>query len=58
MLIGFILAERIEALSLQMSNLYTVDMLLDRPLFLTLIVCAFAMFVWGVFFNRNKLDYT
>jgi len=58
MLIAFILAERIEALSLQMSNLYTVDMLLDRPLFLTLIACAFAMFVWGVFFNQNKLDYT
>ena len=58
MLIGFILADRIEALSLQMTNLYTVDMLLDRPLFLTLIACATAMFVWGVFFNRNKINYT
>ena len=58
MLIGFILAERIEALSIQMSNLYTLDSLLDRPIFLTLVALAFAMFIWGVFFNRNKLDYT
>jgi len=58
MLIGFILADRIEALSLQMTNLYTVDMLLDRPLFLALVACATAMFIWGVFFNGNKIDYT
>jgi putative tricarboxylic transport membrane protein len=58
MLIGFILADRIEALSVQMSNLYTVDSLIDRPIFLTLVALAVAMFIWGVFFNKNKLDYT
>jgi len=58
MLIGFILAERIEALSLQVGNLYTLDTLISRPIFLTLIACALAMLIWGVFFNRNKLDYT
>jgi len=58
MLIGFILADRIESLSLQMSSLYTIDKLLDRPIFLGLCVAVVVIFVYGVFFNKNKLDYS
>jgi TctA family transporter len=58
MLIGFILADRIESLSLQMSSLYTIDKLLDRPIFLGLCVAVIGMFIYGVFFNKNKLDYS
>jgi TctA family transporter len=58
MLIGFILADRIESLSLQMFNLYTVDKLLDRPIFLVLVACVIGMFYYGVFVNKQRLDYS
>jgi putative tricarboxylic transport membrane protein len=58
MLIGFILADRVESLSLQMSSLYTIDTLLDRPIFLGLCIAGIAMFIYGVFFNKSKLDYS
>jgi len=58
MLIGFILADRIESLSLQMTSLYTIDKLLDRPIFLGLCVAVIGMFIYGVFINKNKLDYS
>jgi len=58
MLIGFILAERIESLSLQMTNLYSFETLMVRPIFLVLCVAVVVMFIWGVFFNKNKLDYS
>lgn len=58
MLIGFILADRIESLSLQMTNLYTLETLMVRPIFLGLCVAVIGMFIWGVFFNKNRLDYS
>ena len=58
MLIGFILADRIESLSLQMFNLYTVEKLLDRPIFLVLVACVIGMFYYGVFVNKQRLDYS
>jgi len=57
MLIGFILAERIESLSIQMSTLYTIDKLLQRPIFLSLCVAALVVFIYGVFYNKRKIDY-
>lgn len=58
MLIGFILADRIESLSLQMMSLYTPDQLLGRPIFLVLVALVIGVFVYGVFINKQRLDYS
>ena len=58
MLIGFILADRIESLSLQMTSLYTIDTLLQRPIFLGLCAAVIGMFIYGVFINKTRLDYS
>jgi len=58
MLIGFILADRIESLSLQMFILYDIPKLLDRPIFLSLCVAVIGMFIYGVFFNKTRLNYS
>jgi len=58
MLMGFILADRIESLTLQMFGLYTPEKLLDRPIFLGLMVAVIAMFIYGVFINKQRLDYS
>ena len=56
MLMGFILADRVEALTLQMTRLYNVDKLLDRPIFLGLCALIVLVFVWGIL-RRGKLEY-
>ena len=56
LLFGFILAERIESLSIQMYGMYTFDRLLTRPMFWTLIGVIFIILVWGLS-KRNKLEY-
>ena len=58
MLMGFILADRIESLTLQMFNLYTFEKLMDRPIFLGLVACVIGMFIYGVFINKTRLDYS
>ena len=58
MLMGFILADRIESLTLQMFNLYTFEKLIDRPIFLGLVTCVIGMFIYGVFINKTRLDYS
>ena len=56
MLFGFILAERVEALSIQMFSLYNIEKLLDRPIFWTLVLLIVVVATWGLT-RRNKLDY-
>lgn len=56
LLFGFILADRIEALTVQMSSLYTFERLLDRPIFWGLIVLCLVTVVWGIT-KRSKLEY-
>ena len=58
LLMGFILSDRIESLTLQMIGLYTPEKLLDRPIFLVLIALTVAMFVYGVFINKTRLNYS
>jgi putative tricarboxylic transport membrane protein len=57
MLIGFILASRIESLSVQMFTIYDLDKLLQRPIFLTLCTAVLLVFVYGVFYNKRKIDF-
>ena len=57
MLFGFILAERIEQLTIQLTTLYSVDMLIYRPLFLLLMVLVIVVLVWGLF-RKNDVEFT
>jgi putative tricarboxylic transport membrane protein len=56
LLFGFILADRVEALTVQMFGLYNFEKLLDRPIFWTLIAVTLAVLVWGIT-KRSKLEY-
>lgn len=58
LLIGFILLPRVEALSLQITALYNFNSLLDRPIFLGIIFATLAILAWGIFYNRNRIDYS
>ncbi len=56
LLFGFILSDRIEQLTLQMTSMYSLDRLVDRPIFLGLIVLICIVLFWGLT-QRNKLEY-
>ena len=56
MLMAFILAGKIEALTIQMTTLYTLDRLFDRPMFIGLVVVILLLFAYGVS-RKNKLEY-
>ena len=56
MLMAFILAGKIEAHTIQMTTLYTLDRLFDRPMFIGLVVAILLLFAYGVS-RKNKLDY-
>ena len=56
LLIGFLLCERIENLTIQMTDLYTLDMLMSRPLFITLTLITLGVFSWGLL-RKSQLDY-
>jgi TctA family transporter len=56
LLIGFILAERIEKLSLQTFKLYNLSDLFRRPVFIVLIIFITLIIVTGLK-NRNRLEY-
>jgi TctA family transporter len=56
LLIGFILAERIEALSIQFTTIYTVDMLADRWLFWGLLIAVVAV-GYASISRKSGIDY-
>jgi len=56
MLMAFILADKVEALTIQITSLYTIETLLQRPLFIGLIVAIICLFSYGLF-RKNKLEY-
>ena len=57
LLIGFILSDRIEGLSIQITTLYNLDTLITRPLFIILIMTIVTVLIYGI--NRKtKLEYT
>jgi len=56
LLFAFILADRIEALTVQMAGLYTVDKLMDRYIFLGLCVSIIVTLVWGLT-SKRKINY-
>ena len=56
MLIGYILAEKVEGLTLQITGLYTVETLITRPIFMTLIVCIIGIFTYSIM-RKGRIDY-
>ena len=56
LLIGFILADRIEALSTQFTTIYTIDMLADRWLFWGLLIAVVAV-GYASIFRKSGIDY-
>ena len=56
LVIGFILAERVEALTLQLTTLYSIDMLITRPIFVILVIVTTGVFAWGIT-SKRRLDY-
>lgn len=57
LLIGFLLSERIENLTLQMTDLYTLDTVIVRPLFVILTLLTIGVFSWGLL-KKSQLDYS
>ena len=57
MLMAFILATKFESLTLSLTHIYTIDKLLQRPIFLVLCVLIIGLFVYGVS-RKNKLEYS
>ena len=56
MVIGFILAERVEALTLQVTSLYSIDQLVTRPIFVILVLLTACVFAWGIT-TKRRLSY-
>ena len=56
LVIGFILAERVEALTLQITKLYSIETLITRPIFVILAIVTTGVFAWGIT-SKRRLDY-
>jgi TctA family transporter len=57
LLIGFILSERVEGLTLQLTLIYTIDQLIIRPIFITLIVLTLLLFAWSLT-RKSEMEFT
>ena len=56
LLIGFILSEKIEKLSIQMLALYDVDTLITRPIFMVLMISIVGIFAYS-FKQKGRINY-
>lgn len=56
LVMAYILAPRVETLTLQMTSLYTVDALLGRPIFLCICGVVVIMFIWALL-NKRRINY-
>ena len=57
LLLAYILAPKLESLSIQMIALYNIDMLLGRPIFIILCLLSLIMFI-GSILKKNRISYT
>tara|TARA_B110000483_G_scaffold195728_1_gene233620 strand:- start:137 stop:376 length:240 start_codon:yes stop_codon:yes gene_type:complete len=56
-LIGFILSARIEASFLQFTGLYEFTDLITNWLPATFLILAVLAAIWGLFYNKAKIDF-
>ena len=56
LLIGYILADKVEGLTLQLLGLYTYETLITRPIFMVLAVSIIGILVFSII-KKGKIDY-
>ena len=56
-IIGFVLADRLEATYLQFSSLYLWSDLFTRPISGVIMAIAFIALIYGIFFNKARIKY-
>ena len=56
LLIGYILADKVEGLTLQLLGLYTYETLITRPIFMILAVSIVGILVFSII-KKGKIDY-
>ena len=56
MLMAFILADKVEGLTLQIINLYTIEQLITRPIFIAIMLASIGLLVYSI--NRKgRIEY-
>ena len=56
LLIGYILAEKVEGLTLQITGLYTLETLITRPIFMFLVITIIGVFTYSIV-RKGRVDY-
>jgi len=56
-IIGFALSSKIELMTGQFLSLYHIQDLFIRPISCTLILCAIVIAIYGILFNKTKINY-
>ena len=56
LLIGYLLSDRIYNLTYQLTSLHSVNDLITRPLFISIMICVILLLYWGIT-KRSKLNY-
>ena len=56
MLIGYILADKVEGFTLQLLGIYTWETLITRPIFMVLIVCIIGILIFSIT-RKGRIDY-
>jgi len=58
MIVGFVLAGRLEKTTIQFFTLYDWAAVFQRPISLTLMLLTTVAIIYGIFFNKSKINYT
>jgi len=56
-IIAFVLAPRLENVGIQFTSLYDISEILHRPIALSLLAGVLAAVVYGIFFNKARINY-
>jgi TctA family transporter len=56
-IIGLVMADRIESVSLQFLTLYNFGDLFNRPITLSILAVTFGMVIYGIWFNKSRVNY-
>jgi putative tricarboxylic transport membrane protein len=56
MLMAFILADKVEGLTLQVINLYTIEQLITRPIFIAIMLASFGLLVYSIK-RKGRIEY-
>ena len=56
LLIGYLLSDRIYNLTYQLTTLHTINDLITRPIFISIMICVILLLYWGIT-KRSRIDY-